>query len=237
MGIDAGDVTLRVNARGDALVGYTRSNGGKRTVLATGALNARPPSQDVPQVEFAVDYTGGWETRGRRVAFGFRKGCRPYDGPALAMFVIGCKAPDGSYWALQSWQRLQPMRGVAPFRPRHTAVELHLSHWTGPLPELEVSPNWTYGGRWQGLFGRLMYQGSPVHGFRTPSDRVTDAYGRFVYIDTFDSDLRARLEARHRHRDPHRERRLLLQLRPAGAAARATRPGRCAGLGTASGTG
>ena len=187
MGINAGDVTLRVDARGDALVGYTKRTGGKRTVLASGAVNARPPSRDEPQVAFEVDYTGGRETRGRGVAFRFRDGCRPYDGPALPMFVAGCKAPDGSYWALQSWQRLQAMRGVAPFRPGHTAVELHLSHWTGAMAELEVSPNWTYGGRWQGIFGRLTYQGSPVHGFRTPSDRVSDDDARFVYIDTFNS--------------------------------------------------
>ena len=116
MGINAGDVTLRVDARGDALVGYTKRTGGKRTVLVSGAVNARPPSRDEPQVAFEVDYTGGRETRGRGVAFRFRDGCRPYDGPALPMFVAGCKAPDGSYWALQSWQRLQAMRGVAPFR-------------------------------------------------------------------------------------------------------------------------
>ena len=33
------------------------------------------------------------------------------------------------------------------------------------------SPNWTYGGTWQGLFGRLTYLGKPVFGFRTPSAR------------------------------------------------------------------
>ena len=80
-----------------------------------------------------------------------------------------CKAPDGSYWALQRWQRLLPMRGIAPFRPEQAAFELHLSHWSGPLPVLEVSQNWTYGGRWQGLFGRLTYLGHPSYGFRTPS--------------------------------------------------------------------
>jgi hypothetical protein len=187
VGVNAGDVTLGVNARGDALVGYAKRDGGRRTVLVSGAVNARAPSRDEPQAEFEVDYTGGRESRGRRVALRFRNGCRPYDGPALAYFVTGCTAPDGSYWALQSWQRLQAMRGVEPFRPRHTAVELHLSHWTGPLPDLEVSPNWTYGGRWQGLFGRLTYLGVPAHGYRTPSDRVRDGHARFVYIDTFNS--------------------------------------------------
>jgi hypothetical protein len=103
------------------------------------------------------------------------------------MFVAGCKAPDGSYWALQRWQRLAPMRGFDPFLPRQTAHELHVSHWSGPLPTLEVSPNWTYGGTLQGLFGRLMYRDAPVYGFRTPSATRTDPYARFVYIDTFNS--------------------------------------------------
>jgi hypothetical protein len=62
-----------------------------------------------------------------------------------------------------------------------------VSHWSGPLPQLDVSPNWTYGGRLQGLFGRLTYSGTPVHGFRTPSATRSDAYARFVYIDTLNS--------------------------------------------------
>ena len=52
---------------------------------------------------------------------------------------------------------------------------------------LEVSPNWTYGGHLQGLFGRLTYRGEAVHGFRTPSATRSDPYARFVYIDTFNS--------------------------------------------------
>ena len=79
------------------------------------------------------------------------------------------------------------MRGVAPFRPEQDAYELHVSHWSGPLPVLEVSPNWTYGGTLQGLFGRLTYRGDAVYGFRTPSATRSDPYARFVYIDTFNS--------------------------------------------------
>jgi hypothetical protein len=101
--------------------------------------------------------------------------------------VAACKAPDGSYWGLQRWQRLLPMRGVAPFRPGQSAYELHVSHWSGPLPVLQVSPNWTYDGRWQGLFGRLSYEGRPVFGFRTPSSSRRDPYARFFYVDTFNS--------------------------------------------------
>ena len=76
---------------------------------------------------------------------------------------------------------------LSPFRPEQDAFELHVSHWSGPLPMLEVSPNWTYGGTLQGLFGRLTYRDEAVHGFRTPSATRRDPYARFVYIDTFNS--------------------------------------------------
>ena len=79
------------------------------------------------------------------------------------------------------------MRGFAPFRPEHTTVELHLSHWTGPLADLQVSPNWTYGGRWQGLFGRVTYRGAPVHGFARAARARMHAYVRYLYIDTYNS--------------------------------------------------
>jgi hypothetical protein len=185
--VDVKDVTLAVNARGDALVGYTRTDGRRRDVLAWGAVNARFPNEARPQVRFRFDYSGGLRRYGVGIRPRFVNRCRPYDGPPLVFLVAACKAPNGSYWALQRWQRLLPMRGVQPWTRRQAAYELHLSHWTGPLPELEVSPNWTYGGRWQGLFGRLTYLGRPVHGFRTPSSRRRDPYARFVYIDTYNS--------------------------------------------------
>src|SRR5262249_32372333 len=40
--------------------------------------------------------------------------CGRYDGPPLAWLVTACKAPDGTYWAVQSWQRLLPDYGVTP---------------------------------------------------------------------------------------------------------------------------
>jgi hypothetical protein len=181
-------LSLKVNARGEALVSYRRADGKLRNVLVWGAVNAHAPDADRPQVSFRYDYSGGWKSHGRaRYARTFRDACRPYDGPPLVLRVAACKAPDGSYWALQSWRRLAPMRGFDPFLPEHSAFELHVSHWTGPLPTLEVSPNWTYGGTLQGLFGRLTYRDEPVHGFRTPSATRSDPYARFVYIDTFNS--------------------------------------------------
>jgi hypothetical protein len=179
--------TLRVNAGGEALISYVRENGTVRHVLAWGAINARYPNPTVPPTRFKLDHAGGWGKYGHQVWRSFRDACKPYDGPPLVWLVAACKAPDGSYWALQSWQRIQPMRGFPAFRPAHMKYELHVSHWSGPLARLDVSPNWTYGGRWQGLFGRLTYLGKPVHGWRTPTSTVHGAYARFVYIDTFNS--------------------------------------------------
>lgn len=181
--------TLKVNKRGHALVQYTREDGTRRNVVFWNAINAVPNSDvALTQVKFKIDYSGGWGAF-RKPNYGktFRNACKRYDGPRLVGFVAGCKAPDGSYWALQSWVRLAAVRGFAPFRKAHTDVELHVSHWRGSLPLLEVWPNWTYGGTLQGFFGRLSYDGKPVYGTRSPSATVTDPFARNVYIDTFNS--------------------------------------------------
>jgi hypothetical protein len=185
--VNVSDVTLQVDAKGEALVSYRTQAGALRHVLAWGAENAVPPDPNVPQQVFQLDYAGGWGKYRRSVAVGFRDACRPYSGPALVYLVTACDAPDGSYWAIQSWQRVLPLRGVAPFAPGQGDWELHLSHWAGDLATLQVSPHWTYGATLQGLFGRLLYDGKPVYGFHTPSDRKGDRNARYFYIDTFDS--------------------------------------------------
>jgi hypothetical protein len=185
---DARRATLKVGGQGRALVEYTTPRGVRRHVLAWGAVNARPPSQSVRQVRFRLDFSGGWKSTGRAVWRGWKNSCRPYDGPELAYLVAACKAPDGSYWALQSWQRRLPLLGFDPWLDVQDNWELHLSHWSGELPVLEVHTNWTYGHRSQGVFGRLSYRGVPVHGFRNAGDgNPRDRYGRNVYLDTFNS--------------------------------------------------
>jgi len=182
--------SFAVNAKGEALVSYVRSDGKPRNVLFWGAVNANAPlDPNVRQVRFSRDYAGGWgKYRNGSYWKTLRNGCTPYDGPALAYLVAACKAPDGSYWALQSWQRGLPLLGFDAWKPAQTAFELHLSHWTGDLPKLEVYAHWTYGGQWQGLFGKLTYLDNPVHGFGSTGDgNPMDRYGRNVYIDTFNS--------------------------------------------------
>ena len=81
-----------------------------------------------------------------------------------------------------------PDARVRAVAARAGKLEFHVSHWSGPLAQLEVSQNWTYGGRWQGLFGRLTYRGDPVFGYQTPSaTKRGDGYARYVYIDAHDS--------------------------------------------------
>ena len=136
-----------------------------------------------------------------------------------------CKAPDGTYWAVQAWQRLLPMRGFAPWLPDQGKLEFHVSHWSGPLAQFEVSQNWTYGGRWQGLFGRLTYRGST--GLRLQDAVRDEARRRLCALRLHRRarlGLRRRLAPRRREGAAPRKRRVLLQLRPAGAAARVSGP-------------
>ena len=186
-------VSLKANGKGEALVTYRRSDGGIRRVLVWGALNARQPTAGVPQVAFKFDHAGGWgKYRDGKYWQRFANGCRAYDGPPLPMLVAACKAPDGTYWTIQSWQRRLPNLGFEPWLPYHTNVELHVAHWSGELPVLEVYPNWTYGGAWQGIFGRLTYLGVPVHGFSATDRGVPkDFYGRNLHIDTLNSSYGA----------------------------------------------
>jgi hypothetical protein len=162
--------TLMIDDGGRAHVSYYL--GRRRVVLtAWGAIDARAPGKRVPQVDFQVRYGEG----GKGV-------CLPYEGPPLAWLVKACTAPDGSYWALQSWQRLKPNYGgsTGPW-------ELHLSHWRGELPQLTVYQNWAYGGV-RHIFGRLTYDGVGVYGFSaSPRGNPLDSYGRNIYLDTYDS--------------------------------------------------
>ena len=186
--------TLAVDAHGLAVVGYTTSAGLQRHVLAWGAINALPHQTSPTDVQtaFKFDYSGGWKTH-KNASFWktVKNACSPYTGPALPFFVAGCDAPDGSYWALQSWQRNLPMRGFAPWTDAQKAVELHLSHWSGDLPVLEIYQHWTYGNAQQGFFGRLVYDGQPVFGSRSASATVNDPWARNIYIDTYNSDYGA----------------------------------------------
>jgi hypothetical protein len=182
---NANHVTLAVNAKGEALIGYTAA-GQRKHVLAWGAVNAIAPTQARPQVSFRLDYAGGWGKYHSDYWKTFKNGCTAYTGPPLAWKVAACTAPDGSFWALQAWQRGLPNYGVAPTGTQG-AWELRLSHWTGPLPVLQIQTDWAWH-QWDHLFGTFSYDNSPVYGFRATSSGVPlDTFGRNIYVDTYDS--------------------------------------------------
>lgn len=182
---NAHGIKLEVNAKGEALVTYSAA-GKVKHVLAWGAENAIAPTRSRPQLAFKLDYAGGWGKYHKDYWKTFTNACSPYDGPTLAWFVMACTAPDGSYWALQAWQRMLPNYGVAA-TPFQSAWELRLSHWTGSLPQLTITTDWAWH-QWDHLFGTFTYDGSPVFGFKaTPGGNPLDTFGRNVYVDTYDS--------------------------------------------------
>jgi len=185
---NASHVKLAVNKKGTAMVTYS-VRGRVTHLLAWGAVNARPrpATPRVRQVEFKVDYSGGWKHR-RNTWKHFKNTCRRYDGPELAWLVTACKARNGSYWALQSWQTALPDLGMAPWLGSQKTWWLRLSHWTGPLAALDVYTDWIYGGRFQEVFGRYTYNGQGVRGFGTTRvGAPTDNYGRLLFLDTLNS--------------------------------------------------
>jgi hypothetical protein len=186
---NASNIVLEVDNAGHAVVYFTRA-GRRLHPVVWGAVNARAPVRSVPQVAFKVDYSGGYMKLGHPLWKTIRDRCRPYDGPRLPWLVAACRAPDGSYWALQEFRRLLPDLGLDPWRPRQRARELHVSHWTGSIAKLDVYADWVTSVRWHELFGRLTYRGRPVHGYRfTSAGAPLDGYGRLIYLDTYDSAL------------------------------------------------
>ena len=178
---DATGVTLKVNAQGEALIGY-RARGKIRHVLAWGAVNALAPTKARDQVAFRLDYAGGWGKYKKDLSPSFKNVCRPYTGPALAWQTTACTAPDGSYWALQTWRRL-----LANYGGTTAPAELYLSHWSGELPVLTITTDWAYR-KYDHLFGTFVYGDTPVYGFASTRAGVPlDTFGRNLYLDTFDS--------------------------------------------------
>jgi hypothetical protein len=175
VGRNATQVRLQVDGEGRALVSF-RSEGAPKSLIAWGAVNARPPSPSAEQVKFSFRFGGGI---GPNV-------CRSYAGPPLAWLVTACTAPDGTHWALQSWQRMLPNYGVAATADR-AAWELRLSHWSGPVAALEIWTDWSYR-RFHHLYGRLTYKDAGVFGFKSTRFGVPlDTHGRNIFVDTLDS--------------------------------------------------
>ncbi len=217
-------LTMQLNAKGEALLTY-KSNGRTVHVLAWGAENAVPTTEDAKQVAFQLDYSGGYQKyflqnpRAQALSREYHKikgtpgyltspvvkklqalqlyadnywktafhgGCGSYSGPKLAWDTVACTASDGSYWAVQEWQRKLPDYGLVGTK-QDDAYEVHLSHWTGALPVLTVNTDWSWH-QWNHLYGTFTYDGVPVYGLHSSSvGQPLDSFGRNVYLDTYNS--------------------------------------------------
>ena len=184
---DAVGVHLSVNSKGEALLTYRKGSATKR-VLIWGAVNALPPTAGTQQVKFHLDYAGGWGKYRSLYWRHFPNTCGRYDGPALPNLVAACKAPDGTYWAAQQWPQPLPDLGFTPWLATQLQQWLEVSHWSGPVAQLETGMHWVYDGRFQSLYGRYTYNGQPVYGFGTTRvGAPTDGFGRLVYLETLNS--------------------------------------------------
>jgi len=188
---NATQVKLRVNRDGQALLTYVaRGTLHRVLVVGGGKPYALAPRHGSKQIQFKVNYSGGYGMYHRTLWKGFKNACRRYDGPNLhwPWLFIGCKAPDGSYWAVQEFPQPLPNLGFAPWNASQRKTWLELSHWSGPIPKLEAGQDWVYSGKWHAIFGRLTYRGKPVYGFSTSRTGVPlGTFGTLIYLDTYNS--------------------------------------------------
>jgi hypothetical protein len=184
---NASAVRISINGKGEALLTYNKA-GRTKHILVWGAVNALPPTAGGRQVKFRLDYAGGWGKYHTTYWKTFRGSCGAYTGPVLPDVVAACTAPDGSFWAAQSWPQPLPDLGYSPWNAARSAYWLEVSHWTGEVAKLETGMDWVYNGRFQDLFGRYTYNGTPVYGFGTTRyGAPTDGFGALIYLDTFNS--------------------------------------------------
>ena len=189
---NVGNPTLKVSAKGIALVEYTTMAGLKRRVLVLGAIDGLAHQTDptVHAVELPDGLLGRLEEPGESALLARSEHpVRALRRPGAA--VLRCRLQGARRHVLgAAGVAAKPAdAGLRSWTERQRGVELHVSHWSGELPEFQLFRHWTYGAAHQGIFGRLLYRGAPVFGTRTPSASVRDEWSRNVYIDTFNSDF------------------------------------------------
>ena len=220
--------TLKVDKHGRALVEYTTPAGLRRHVIV---WERRTPTRQARRCgRFASRRTSPAGSLGSSGRFGAAsRSCRRYDGRRLRISSRPARRRTARSASVLAAPPAAPrIRSVAPDPGR---LRVHVSHWSGPLPVLEVYVNWTYGLQFQGLFGQLSYLGQPVFGFASSRGNPRDRYSRNVYIDTFNS-VYGRVAARVRHPYAPANRDVLPQLRSAEPVPRGIKsgaPARCAG--------
>ena len=161
---------------------------GKRwNVLAWGAVNAIAPALGAKQVDFKLDYSGGWGTYKKDVWKTFANTCSPYTGPPLAWRVTSCTAqgrkPLGAAGMAADAAELRPRADA-----KQAVWELRLSHWTGDLPALDRQPRLGLPEVRPPLRDvRLRRQSRSTASSSTAGGNPLDSFGRNLYVDTFNS--------------------------------------------------
>ena len=182
-------VRLAVNAKGEALVTYTRANGQASTRAGVGRAERDRPRRVPSRSSGSSSTTREGPGSTARRATGARSRTSAGRTPVLRFRTALPRAPPrtaptGGFRSGSGCSRSAASR---PFsRPT----------WPGSCtsrtgrrrsPCSRSRPTGRTAASFQGLFGRLVYEGKPVHGFRTPTRGRIDHNARYVYIDTFDS--------------------------------------------------
>jgi hypothetical protein len=113
---------------------------------------------------------------GYRAKIGARRAGR-HVAPDVAYGRDEVVLPDGTRYALQVVRRLGQFGRLG-------APELRFARWRGAQPQLSLTGEWAYHGRFPRICGTATYHGQAFFGgAHTLSGRPLDAFGRNVYID------------------------------------------------------
>ena len=215
---NATGVKLAVNAKGEALITYSaRRQAEARARLGRDQrdrADARPRAGEPSSSTTRVAGASTSATTGRRSA----RPAAPTTARRSPGMVAACKAPDGSYWALQAWQRMlaELRRGA---ERRAVVWELRLSHWTGDAAGARrSSTDWAWH-QWDHLFGTFTLR-------RQPGLRLQVDDGRQPARHVRPQHLRRHLRLGVRHRLEAREQLPRRTPAPVPSATASTRTGR-----------
>ena len=207
---NATHVRLAVNRNHVALLTY-RSEG-VCTTRSPGARSTRARRRaGCRQVSFRLDYSGGWGSRRKDLWRGFRTSAAPTRARSSTTSSPRARRPTARTGSSRSGAACCRRSASAP-RSRSGPTELHLSHWSGELPEFVVKVDWVYK-RYDHLYGWLKYKGKGVYGFRaTRYGSPLDKWGRNVFVDTYNSRYGRGWKRENGFLTHRGDRRLLLRL-------------------------
>ena len=188
---NATNIALQVNGRETAKISFRAPSGARKSVLLWGAVNTQGVGPH--HLDFRIDRSGGWSSGRVNPRRPFRDRCAAYDGADSIPFLTApiCKAPDGSYWAVQKYQYTGgPMNDGGLVGSPKFPWQVRVSHWTGSIARIDVGSDWTYAHRYHHIFGRVLYHGAnPFGGSARVNGACTSRLCRNISIDTLDSDF------------------------------------------------